>query len=234
MTVQGQLLYMLETVAEAIGDDLRDRLVFVGGCTTALFITDPITLEDVRLTNDVDLIVDLAGYGEWIELEEQLFGKGFTISPQDEVICRMRLGELIVDFMPDDERILGFSNRWYAQGIETAVSHPLTGELEIKHLTAPLFIATKLEAYRGRGGDDPLGSHDLEDVVIVVDGREELLAEVQGADEDVRNFIASELRAFKEHADFDNFLEGNIRGPAGRVDIVRDRIDALAKCDGGG
>ena len=221
MTVQGQLLYMLETVAEAIGDDLRDRLVFVGGCTTALFITDPITLEDVRLTNDVDLIVDLAGYGEWIELEKQLFGKGFTISPQDEVICRMRLGELIVDFMPDDERILGFSNRWYAQGIETAVSHPLTGELEIKHLTAPLFIATKLEAYRGRGGDDPLGSHDLEDVVVVVDGREELLAEVQGADEDVRNFIASELRAFKEHADFDNFLEGNIRGPAGRVDIVR-------------
>jgi predicted nucleotidyltransferase len=188
----------------------------------------------VRLTNDVDLIVDLAGYGEWIELEKQLFGKGFTISPQDEVICRMRLGELIVDFMPDDERILGFSNRWYAQGIETAVSHPLTGELEIKHLTAPLFIATKLEAYRGRGGDDPLGSHDLEDVVIVVDGREELLAEVQGADEDVRNFIASELRAFKEHADFDNFLEGNIRGPAGRVDIVRDRIDALANCDGGG
>lgn len=181
MTVQGQLLYMLETVAEAIGDDLRDRLVFVGGCTTALFITDPITLEDVRLTNDVDLIVDLAGYGEWIELEEQLFGKGFTISPQDKVICRMRLGELIVDFMPDDERILGFSNRWYAQGIETAVSHPLTGELEIKHLTAPLFIATKLEAYRGRGGDDPLGSHDLEDVVIVVDGREELLAEVQTA-----------------------------------------------------
>ena len=146
----------------------------------------------------------------------------------------MRLGELIVDFMPDDERILGFSNRWYAQGIETAVSHPLTGELEIKHLTAPLFIAMKLEAYRGRGGDDPLGSHDLEDVVIVVDGREELLAEVQGADEDVRNFIASELRAFKEHADFDNFLEGNIRGPAGRVDIVRDRIDALANCDGGG
>lgn len=234
MTVQGQLLYMLETVAEAIGDDLRDRLVFVGGCTTALFITDPITLEDVRLTNDVDLIVDLAGYGEWIELEEQLFGKGFTISPQDEVICRMRLGELIVDFMPDDESILGFSNRWYAQGMETAVSHPLTGELEIKHLTAPLFIATKLEAYRGRGDDDPLGSHDLEDVVIVVDGREELLAEVQGADEDVRRFIASELRAFKEHADFDNFLEGNIRGPAGRVDIVRDRIGALANCDGGG
>ena len=55
MTVQGQLLYMLETVAEAIGDDLRDRLVFVGGCTTALFITDPITLEDGLLSEVVDV-----------------------------------------------------------------------------------------------------------------------------------------------------------------------------------
>lgn len=232
MTVQGQLLYMLETVAEAIGDDLRDRLVFVGGCTTALFITDPITLEDVRLTNDVDLIVDLAGYGEWVVLQEQLISKGFSVSSQDDVLCRMRLGELIVDFMPDDENILGFSNRWYAQGIETALSHQLTDKLEIKHLTAPLFVATKLEAYRGRGGDDPLGSHDLEDVLIVVDGREELLAEVRGADEDVLNFIASELRAFKNHPDYYNFLEGNIRGPAGRVDIVDDRLDALANCDG--
>lgn len=233
MTVQGQLLYMLETVAEAIGDDLRDRLVFVGGCTTALLITDPITLEDVRLTSDVDLIVDLAGQGEWAALQQQLFSKGFSVSPQDEVICRMRLGELIVDFMPDDENILGFSNRWYALGIETAVSHQLTDELEIKHLTAPLFVATKLEAYRGRGDDDPLGSHDLEDILIVVDGREELFAEVQGANEDVRSFIASELRELKKHPDFYNFLEGNIRGPAGRVEIVEDRIDALANCDGG-
>lgn len=232
MTVQGQLLYMLETVAEAIGDDLRERLVFVGGCTTALLITDPITLADVRLTNDVDLIVDLAGYGEWVVLQQKLNSKGFTTSSQDEVLCRMRFGELIVDFMPDDEKILGFSNRWYAQGIETAVSHQLTDEMEIKHLTAPLFVATKLEAFRGRGDDDPLGSHDLEDILIVVDGREQLLVEVQGANEDVRSFIASELRELKKHPDFYNFLQGNIQGPDGRVEIVEDRIDALAKCDG--
>lgn len=71
-TVQGQLLHMLETVADALGADLRERLVFVGGCTTALFITDPITLEDVRATDDIDLIVDLAGPAEWGQLQEQL------------------------------------------------------------------------------------------------------------------------------------------------------------------
>jgi hypothetical protein len=85
---------MLETVAGALGSDLRDRLVFVGGCTTVLFITDDITLEDVRATDDVDLIVDLAGYLEWAQLQDQLRQKGFAESPDDDVICGMRLGEL--------------------------------------------------------------------------------------------------------------------------------------------
>ena len=41
--IRAQLLEMLKVVASALGEDLRSRLVFVGGCTTALFITDPIT-----------------------------------------------------------------------------------------------------------------------------------------------------------------------------------------------
>ncbi|CTQ61915.1 hypothetical protein [Roseibium album] len=231
MTVQGQLLYMLETVARALGDDLRQRLVFVGGCTTALFITDPITLEDVRATDDVDLIVDLAGYAEWVQLQEHLREIGFTNSHEDEIICRMRLGELKVDFMPDNEKIIGFSNRWYARGIETAVTHNLAEDLEIKHLVPTLFVATKLEAYRGRGDDDPIGSHDLEDVLLVIDGREELCVEILEADQDIRTYIAQQFRELQEHRDFDSFLQGNIRGPAGRVEIAHDRIRALAQCD---
>lgn len=231
--VQGQLLHMLETVAEAIGDDLRERLVFVGGCTTALFVTDTIALEDVRATDDVDLIVDLAGYGEWPRLLEQLRSRGFSESQEDNVVCRMRLGELKVDFMPDDEKILGFSNRWYAKGIETAQTHVLPSQLEIRLLTPALFLATKLEAYRGRGGDDPIMSHDLEDVLIVIDGREELIDDVAAADDDVRSFIAGEIRAFQAHGQFDSFVAGNIRGPEGRVDLIYERLDALAASDGG-
>ena len=232
MTVQGQLLEMLETVADALSDDLRDRLVFVGGCTTALFITDPVTLEDVRATDDVDLIVDLAGYGEWVQLQEQLRARGFHEAEGEDVICRMRLGELKVDFMPDDPAVLGFANRWYAAGIESAETYDLPSGTQIKYLTPPLFIATKLEAYLGRGGDDPIGSHDLEDILIVVDGREELIAEAEGADADVRSFIADQFRSLLRHRDFDHFLGGNIRGPAGRVDMVRERLETLAALDG--
>lgn len=228
-TVKGQLLHMLESVAEALGGDLRERLVFVGGCTTALFITDEVVLENVRATDDVDLIVDLVGNAQWVQLHEQLRQKGFTESPEDEVVCRMRLGDLRVDFMPDDEAILGFSNRWYAKGIETAVTCSLTGTLNIKRLTPELFVATKLEAYLGRGNNDLLGSRDIEDILLVVDGREELVAEIQNADDDVRGYIAEQFKALLAHDEFDHFLEGNIRESEGRVDIVRERFVAISQ-----
>ncbi len=229
-TVKGQLLLMLETVANALGDDLRKRLVFVGGCTTALFITDEVVLESVRATDDVDLIVDLVGRAQWAQLQDQLRKNGFTESPDDNVICRMRLGDLKVDFMPDDESILGFSNRWYAKGIETAVTCSLTDALEIRRLTPELFVATKLEAYLGRGNNDILGSRDIEDILLIVDGREELVAEIQQAADDVRHFIAEQFKALLDDGAFEHFLEGNIKGPEGRVDIVRERFVAISKC----
>ncbi|KAA9009693.1 hypothetical protein [Sphingobium limneticum] len=78
MTVRGQLLEMLAAVATAIGDELREQLVFVGGCSSALLITDPYTIEDVRMTDDVDLIVNLTGKGKWLVLQDQLSRSGFN------------------------------------------------------------------------------------------------------------------------------------------------------------
>lgn len=233
MTIQGRLKEMLKTVAVALGDQLLARLVFVGGCTTALYITDPVTLEGVRATDDVDLIVDLAGFPEWAKLLEQLRKQGFSEAVDDNVICRMKLGELKVDFMPDDEEILGFSNRWYAKGIETAVETSLDESITIRHLTPPMFIATKLEAYRGRGGGDLIGSRDAEDILLLVDGRQELVDEVAAADADIRSYIAGEFKRLLSDRDFDHFLEGNIRGPEGRADIVRDRFIALSRLGDG-
>lgn len=205
--IREQLLEMLKAVATALGDDLRNRLVFVGGCTTALFITDPVTLEDVRSTDDIDLIVDLAGLHEWAMLLEDLRTKGFVEAADDDVICRMRLGRLKVDFMPDDEAILGFSNRWYATGIETAQPHILDTGLDIKVLTPPIFVATKLEAFQGRGNNNLYASRDAEDLLLMVDGREELLAEISAASDDVRQFTAEGFRALLANSDSTTFLK---------------------------
>lgn len=234
MTVQGQLKAMLKTVAVALGDDLRARLVFVGGCATALYITDPITLEGIRATDDVDLIVDLGGFAEWSALTDQLRARGFSESADDNVICRMKLGALKVDFMPDDEKILGFSNRWYAKGIETAVETELEERLVIRRLTPPLFIATKLEAYRGRGNNDLISSRDAEDILSIVDGRQELVSDIAETEPEIRNYIAKQIGDILDDPNFEHFLAGNVRGPEGRIDIVHNRLVAIRRLGAGG
>lgn len=222
-----QLTGMLETVARALGDDLLGRVAFVGGCTTGLLITDKFTKEEVRYTDDVDLIIDIVGHADWARLQSQLREKGFMESAEDNVICRMRLGELKVDFMPDDAAILGFTNRWYVKALETAQDYVLADDLTIKLLSPPLFIATKLEAYLGRGNDDPLGSHDLEDILNLVDGREELLAEIENSDEDIRNYIAAQIGALLAHEDFDYAVQSNVRGNKGREELLFERLEAM-------
>lgn len=146
-TTYNQLHKMIETVASALGDDLLKKVAFVGGCTTGLLMTDEFSKEGVRYTDDVDLIINLVGYSSWVTLQNELGKKGFVVSMEDNVNCRMRLGELKVDFMPDDENILDYSNRWYAKALETARDYQLTDKLSIRLLTAPFFVATKLEAY---------------------------------------------------------------------------------------
>lgn len=113
------LIQMLEAVAQALGEELREQVAFVGGCTTVLLITDDFTLESIRGTDDVDLVIHLAGTPAWYQLEQQLKTRGFKITGQDEVTCRFRLGALKVDFMPTVEEVLGFANPWFVGGSNT-------------------------------------------------------------------------------------------------------------------
>ena len=82
---------------------------------------------------------------------------------------------------------------------------PLTS---IRVVTAPYFCATKLEAFRGRGKGDYLASHDLEDLITVVDGRPELLDELRSAPEDVRLYIAGAIGQMLKAPQFIDGLPG--------------------------
>ncbi|WP_240638231.1 hypothetical protein [Pseudomonas jilinensis] len=144
------------------------------------------------------LIVSVMGYAGFHQLQEQLRGQGFKdctdLEDQEEMpICAMELRGLRVDFMPDDERILGFSNRWYKRAVETAQSYALTEQLSIRLVTPVCFMTTKLEAWKGRGKGDALGSRDMEDILNLIDGRAELFDEIRQAGDDERHYIAEEL-----------------------------------------
>ncbi len=209
-----QMLQMLIPVAEALGDELLLYVAFVGGSTTALLITDPITRQAVRFTEDVDLIFKVDGKAHWLCMQKQLRERGFKESMQDNLTCRMRLGSLKVDFMPDDETILGFTNRWYHKALVTAQPYALTETITINLLAPAYFIATKLEAYRGRGNNDPLSNHDLEDIFNLADGRDELVGEISHEEEDVRHYITAQFSALLEHPDFEYAVQGNLQDSA--------------------
>ena len=217
---------MLLQVAEALGSELLSQMAFVGGCTTGLLLTDEFSKEQVRHTDDVDLIVHLLGYVEYSNLQKQLRKLGFKDSADnDDPICAMRLGELRVDFMPDDEKILGFSNRWYVDAFSSANVYQLTNETSINVVQPVYFVATKLEAWLGRGNNDPLGSHDLEDLLSLFDGRPELLAEIEQAAPELRQYIAIKIGELLESNDFEYAVQSCALGNSEREALIFKRLE---------
>lgn len=186
---------MIEKVARALGSELRSKVAFIGGSTTGLQLTDPLAMHNIRHTKDVDLIVPVIGRVDWQLLQEKLRAQGFHDKLHEQTpVCALFLGDLRVDFMPYDAEILGFSNQWYERAL-AAAQPALVGETEIRLVTPEYFLATKLDAYNGRGNGDVWSSTDIEDVITLFQGRAELVQEVADAPEDVRDFIRAEIGA---------------------------------------
>lgn len=219
---------LFESVVQLLAP-LLDELVFVGGCTTGLFITDP-AAGGVRPTKDVDAIVDVTSYAQYAALSERLRALGLAEDTTPGApLCRWRQRNLIVDVMPVNEHVLGFSNRWYTTAIETAQTLDIAGH-EVQVVTPALFVATKLEAFHGRGGNDVFASHDLEDIIAVVDGRPEIVNDVAAAPTDVRGYIGTEIRALLDDPDFLEALGGFLLPDAasqGRRSLLEARLRAL-------
>lgn len=220
------MLQMLEEVAQALGEELREQVAFVGGCTTVLLITDEYTLESIRGTDDVDLVIHLTGTPDWYRLEENLKPRGFKNTGQDSVTCRLRLGALKVDFMPTDEKVLGFSNTWFVGGLENAVDYTLPNGTSIKVFAAPWFLAAKLQAYQGRGHGDVLMSNDIEDIIALLDGREKLIDEVKQAPFELRRFVSDQFTALLRQAAFQDVIQSTAQD-ADREILIHERLKTL-------
>lgn len=224
---------LLVQVAAALGE-LRERVVFVGGCATSLLITDKASAP-VRATQDVDAVVAVASLVEYQGLCEALRAKGFRQSLEDaEPPFRWTLAGLKLDLMPTDPRVLGFSNRWYDAVLNSAFAAEVGEGITLRVADAPSFVATKLEAFLDRGRGDYLSSHDLEDVLSVVDGRAELASELAKAAPELRLFVAETFARLLADEGFHNALPGLILegSPAGRVPVVSERLEAIRKLAG--
>jgi predicted nucleotidyltransferase len=221
----------LETAA-AILNPVLDQVVFLGGATIHLWLTEP-GAPPARATDDVDVICEVATRAEYYRLGSQLRERGLTEAINDPVICRWTSADppLVLDVMPTNPDILGFANRWYEEAITTATTIALDTGAQIRATTPVPLVATKLCAWNGRGNSDVLLSHDIHDVLTLIDGRPELLSEINAARPELRTYVQHELEQLQTDPYFDYAVDSvtTAYGPVGakRADILRHRLRQL-------
>jgi hypothetical protein len=215
---------LLELAAVALGPLVHD-LVFLGGASIHLWVSDP-AAPATRATDDVDVVSAISNRVDYYKLGSQLTERGFREASDSPVICRWRHPEtgLILDVMPQDENVLGFSNPWYQHAFETAVEQQLPSGTRIRAATPASIVATKLVAWNGRGKRDLLRSLDLHDVLVLIDGRVELRAELSEERHQLREYTANELATVIEHPYFGDLLESAMHGYGPQAPLRAQRL----------
>ena len=224
-------LDILELAVARLGR-LADEMVFLGGCATGLLLTDS-AAPPVRATMDVDVITEVASLSGYHRLAQRLREYGFREDQSDGApICRWTAEGVVLDVMPTDAGILGFGNAWYQMAHDSAVTVELPSGKRIRMVTAPGFLATKLAAFDDRGGGDYVLSHNVEDIVAVLDGRTEIVDEVSGTDGGLRAHLAARFSELLGDRRFLDALPGHLPGDAAsqaRLPLIEERMRRIAR-----
>lgn len=183
-------LNRIRSVYHALGP-LRNDVVFVGGATTSLYVDRQ--AEEVRATNDVDIVIEIWTHKEYAAIEERLRSLGFENDIESSIACRYKVQGIIVDVMPIGENVLGFSNIWYPEGYEKAIEYNIDDECRVKIFAVSYFIASKLEAFRGRGKNDGRTSTDFEDIIYVFENRRTVWDDMEEAPSNIRRYLKQQF-----------------------------------------
>ena len=223
---------MLQTVANGLGE-VKDRMVFVGGVVAELYADDPATT-DIRPTFDVDCVIEIGSRVEHAQMEDELKARGFSNDvSQGAPICRWIFDVIKVDVMPTDEAILGFSNIWYVQGIESKIVKALPNETEIAVFPPAYYLAAKIEAHKGRGGNDLRQSHDFEDIIYMIDNCTVLVDDIVGSADKLKAYLKQECQLLLQDKGLSEGIESAL--PYGsdeeRTDIVLEIIQRIVEIE---
>ena len=228
---QNPNIEILELAVARLGE-LANEMVFLGGCATGLLISD-MAAPPIRATQDVDAIVQVVSRAEYYQLGERLREQGFQEDTSENApICRWVSEDVILDVMPTEAGLLGFGNEWYRPAMEHAEMVALPSGREIWLVSAPYFLITKLQAFDGRGHGDYLLSHDIEDMVAVLDGRPELVTEVRASDPGLVRALAIRFTALAGDIRFIEAVPAHLppdESSQARVAMLLDRVGQIVK-----
>lgn len=229
---EGPAAAILTGATQILAPVIGEEFVFVGGQVVEFMVTSPASTAP-RPTYDVDLVVPVTTRGEYAALEETLRGAGLRHDATEGApICRWITNDgMVLDIMPTEEDVLGFTNRWYREILTHRAYHLLHTGVSIPLPTAPLYLATKWEAFHDRGGVDPLRSEDLEDIISVVAGRPEILPEIQAGTAELRSWLADKANELLGEGLVSYAIEGTLTDATlvpGTVEEVLGRFRAIA------
>ncbi len=218
----------------AVLDKTRLVYAFTGGSIVNLLLDDP-EFSPVRPTDDVDVIIEAVASSRYSDVEEMLRGYGFN---HDVSVgaprCRWILGKFTVDIMPTQGDQLGLNTTWFKEVLACSIVK------EYAHtsfrIVSPIgFLVTKYIAFIDRGNEDYYASHDIEDFVTIIDGRKNIVAEVNAAPVDLKRYLVTAISHLCSEPKFIEALPGYLQAdPASqqRLPLLRlklRRISELAR-----
>jgi Nucleotidyl transferase AbiEii toxin, Type IV TA system len=202
-------LLRIKAVHNALGD-LKDDVVFVGGATVSLYADR--MAEEVRPTDDIDILIELWAYKDYAALEEQLRKMGFSNDQESGIICRYKVQGIVVDVMATGIKELGFSNKWYPAGHKNALQYEIDEDHIIKIFSAPYFIASKLEAFKSparKDNNNGIFSSDFEDIVFVLENRFSIWDEIKQCQQDLKEYLKNEFRKLLANPLFEEWVDAH-------------------------
>ncbi|UBM57462.1 nucleotidyl transferase AbiEii/AbiGii toxin family protein [Marinilongibacter aquaticus] len=199
----------LKVIGRALSE-LSHKIVFVGGAVVELYTDDPARGE-VRPTDDIDVLIEMINRSNHALLEEKLRAIGFKNDMDSGVICRYKYHDIVVDVMPEDGKILGFTNSWYSEGLKNTSPILLDDDVEILIFNLEYFLASKFEALNSfRHGKDFRFNSDFEDIIYVFDNRLNIIEELQTKENPAIDYLRKEVRSLLERPNIEEEIISNI------------------------
>ena len=204
---------------------------FLGGAVVPLLVDDP-ELHQVRPTQDVDALVQVITQADYAALEQRLRDDGFVNDISEGApICRYLVEGCIVDVMPISAAAIGLRSRWFPEALSSAVLRPVGANESAPIIQPAFFLATKLEAFKDRGHEDYQASHDLEDLLAVIDGCATIVDQVTQGPAELRQYLAEEFTSLLNRSGFREALPGHLPGGLGdqaRLPLILDRLRSIS------
>jgi len=225
-------ILMLQTVANGLGE-LKDEMVFVGGAVVELYADNP-AASAIRPTIDVDCVIEISSRLQFAKMEENLRDRGFKNDTSEGApICRWIYKDIKVDVMPTDSNILGFSNRWYKEGIEFKIQKTLSDGTDVFVFPPEYYLASKFEAHKGRGGNDLRQSHDFEDIIYILDNCTDILDNINGSNLSVKMYLKQECQKLLANPNITEGIESALPYGSGEegTDIILELIQNITEIE---